>query len=425
MANRQLRRLLAAALATSAGEFGVLVALSVYAYIEGGAALVGLVAAVQTVPAVLAASAATLLMSDRLSRRRLLLVTNVLRGDRGGHRARRGREPRGLARDRPGRSPRRRLDSQPTRARGAHDEHLARRPAELSAANALLSSVNNLGFMIGCGLGGLLVAATDPQTVFWLCALAYLVGAGIIASLPTPAGANAPGAVPVTARPGDGRPPCGLRQPGAACGLRPDRGPLGGRRDARGARRRRPDPGPRSRHERHRLPQRRLRRRRPGDRRSRSRPAASRRPGGDAARRLPRARPAGRRGQPRAAGGRCDRCLGLRRSGLLAGQEQRSDARAAVEHRARHAPRPRRPRDHAHRVRRAGVDRRSAADRGGRGRATLAAAGLLLPIVGLASRSALRIGEEPPANADLLPADPICTPPHAIDPATREAVRGG
>ena len=58
-------------------------------------------------------------------------------------------------------------------------------------------------------------------------------------------------------------------------------------------------------------------------------------------------------------------------------------------------------------------------------RATVVVTALVLPIVALASRSALRIGEEPPANADLLPADPICTPPHAIDPATREAVRGG
>jgi Na+/melibiose symporter-like transporter len=197
MANRQLRRLLAAALATSAGEFGVFVALSVYAYQEGGAALVGLVAAVQTVPAVLAASAATLLLSDRLSRRRLLLVTNVLRAIlvaaialavaadvavwlvivlAGAH---------GVVS----------TANQPARA--ALMTILARTPGELAAANPLLSSINNMGFMIGCGLGGLLVAAADPQTGFWLCALAYLVGAGIVASLPAPAREHARGAVAV------------------------------------------------------------------------------------------------------------------------------------------------------------------------------------------------------------------------------------
>jgi MFS family permease len=184
MGNRPLRRLLTSALATSTGEFGMFVALSVYAYRHGGAGLLGLAAAVQTVPAVFAASAAPVLLSGRLSHRSLLLFANLIRA------ILLAAVTLAVASGLPVWSVIVLATihsvvstvNQPTRA--ALMRHFSRTPGELSTANALISSVNNVGFLLGCGGGGLLVAAANPQTVFGLCALAYLIAVGAIAGLP-------------------------------------------------------------------------------------------------------------------------------------------------------------------------------------------------------------------------------------------------
>lgn len=149
-----LRRLLAAAAATSLGEFGLFVAIGVYAYREGGPALVGLAGLVQAVPAVVAAPAVTMLIGDHVSRWQVLLGTNALRSVL-------------LA-----------------CLCAALIPALARLPQDVSATNALLSTVNNAGFLGGAGAGGVVLAATDPQTVLGLSALAYVAGTALIASIP-------------------------------------------------------------------------------------------------------------------------------------------------------------------------------------------------------------------------------------------------
>ena len=214
IANRHLRRILIAALATSLGEFGVFVALSVYAYRQGGAGLLGLTAAVQTVPAVLAASAAPVLLSGRLSYRQLLLVANLTRAIL----------LAGITLLVATGSPVWSVIllavihsvvstvNQPTRA--ALMPALSRTPGELSTANAMTSTVNNVGFVFGCGGGGLLVALANPQTVFGLCGGAYLAAVGLISGLPTLAPAGAATAV---AR---GRVTGALRTVGASSQLR-------------------------------------------------------------------------------------------------------------------------------------------------------------------------------------------------------------
>jgi len=73
LANPALRRLQLGAAASSAGDQLAVVALGVYAYAEGGAAAVGLVAVVQMVPAALLGPP-TALLSDRYRRERVLLV---------------------------------------------------------------------------------------------------------------------------------------------------------------------------------------------------------------------------------------------------------------------------------------------------------------------------------------------------------------
>ena len=79
LANRGLRRLLTSALATAVADWGLFVALGLYAYREGGAGLVAVFAAAQAAPAVVAAPAATALLSDRLSRKRLVVVNHLVR----------------------------------------------------------------------------------------------------------------------------------------------------------------------------------------------------------------------------------------------------------------------------------------------------------------------------------------------------------
>lgn len=191
MANRQLRRLLTAALATSTGEFGAFVTLSVYAYRHGGPGLLGLAAVVQTVPAVFAASAAPVLLRDRLSHRRLLLAANLLRA------VLLAAIALAVAGDLPVwavivlAAVHSVVSTVNQPARAALMPTFSRTPEELSSANALISTVNNVGFLLGCGGGGLLVAAADPQTVFGLCALSYLLAVGLVAGLPAETRATA------------------------------------------------------------------------------------------------------------------------------------------------------------------------------------------------------------------------------------------
>jgi MFS family permease len=78
LASPALRRLQLAWLGSIAGEFSYSVALSVYAYRQGGAAAVGLVWLLRMVPAAIGAPYAALL-GDRYRRERVVLAANVVR----------------------------------------------------------------------------------------------------------------------------------------------------------------------------------------------------------------------------------------------------------------------------------------------------------------------------------------------------------
>jgi predicted MFS family arabinose efflux permease len=69
-------------------------------------------------------------------------------------------------------------------ARAALIPALSRVPSEASSANAVLSSLDNVGFLIGAGVGGVMIAATSTQAVVAACAVAYLFSLWMIAALP-------------------------------------------------------------------------------------------------------------------------------------------------------------------------------------------------------------------------------------------------
>jgi predicted MFS family arabinose efflux permease len=69
-------------------------------------------------------------------------------------------------------------------ARAALIPALSRVPSEASSANAVVSSLDNAGFLVGAGGGGVMVAATSTQAVVGACALAYLISLWMIAALP-------------------------------------------------------------------------------------------------------------------------------------------------------------------------------------------------------------------------------------------------
>jgi predicted MFS family arabinose efflux permease len=72
-------------------------------------------------------------------------------------------------------------------ARAALIPALSRVPSEASSANAVVSSLDNAGFLVGAGAGGVMVAATSTQAVVAACALAYLVSLLMIGALPSDA----------------------------------------------------------------------------------------------------------------------------------------------------------------------------------------------------------------------------------------------
>jgi len=55
---------------------------------------------------------------------------------------------------------------------------------ELPEANALLQSVENLSWMVGPILGGLLTAAAGPHAAYWINAASFLVSAVLVARIP-------------------------------------------------------------------------------------------------------------------------------------------------------------------------------------------------------------------------------------------------
>jgi MFS family permease len=155
------------------------IALAVFAYEEGGAAAVGLVGLVRFIPAAIASPFAAML-ADRYRRERVILVAELLRAslvaltvvvvvlD----------APFGLV-----------LllsalvaivNSAEGPAESALLPTLATTPQELTAANVVSSTIESLAIFGGPAIGGVVLAATSPETVFAVVAGAFLLSAFLI-----------------------------------------------------------------------------------------------------------------------------------------------------------------------------------------------------------------------------------------------------
>jgi len=167
--NANLRRLELAWAASIVGNWAYLVAVSVYAYGVGGQAAVGLILLLRLVPAALIAPFAGLL-ADRYRRERVLLVTNLLRVVLISAAA------ACVFLDAPpavvyGLAVAAAIVTTPFRsAQAALTPSLARSPSELTAANAVASTVESLAAFAGPAIAGLLLAVASTGTVFALTA---------------------------------------------------------------------------------------------------------------------------------------------------------------------------------------------------------------------------------------------------------------
>ena len=67
---------------------------------------------------------------------------------------------------------------------------------DLANANSLLQTVENLTWMVGPVIGGILIAAQGPDLAYWLNAATFLFSAALLARIPARAAAGGQGREP-------------------------------------------------------------------------------------------------------------------------------------------------------------------------------------------------------------------------------------
>jgi predicted MFS family arabinose efflux permease len=181
--NQPLRLLQQSMATTSLGKWAFAVTLGVYAFREGGTAAIGLVALVQAAPATFAAPVLGV-FGDRFSRQRVLLVTNLLRAIVLAVVAFAVHEHYGPAVVFGLAALFSTISTANGPARAALIPVLARSPQEVSSATAVMGTVDTSSFLMGAGVGGIVLASTTVPFVIALCALAYLASVVLIARIP-------------------------------------------------------------------------------------------------------------------------------------------------------------------------------------------------------------------------------------------------
>jgi MFS family permease len=185
VANPQLRRLELAWAFAIVGHWAYTIAVSVYAYDAGGSTAVGLVFAVRLFAAALVAPFAGLL-ADRYPRDLILLATTAARIALIGAAAvcaYADVEPMVVYALAVAAA----IATAPYRpAQAALTPSLARTPEELTAANAVVSTVESIALFVGPALAGFLLAITSTGTVFSLNAGLLVVAAFFLARLRAP-----------------------------------------------------------------------------------------------------------------------------------------------------------------------------------------------------------------------------------------------
>jgi MFS family permease len=181
-ANPEIRKLQIAWGASSLALWSFAIALSVYAFDVGGAAAVGVAALVRLLPGAIVSPVAGLL-GDRHSRRVILVGSATVAAIAMGCAAAAAAADTGagvvfalagvvtIA------------SSPYVPAEGALLPAVARSPQELSAANVAHSAMDNLGFLFGALLSGVMLTATTPQAVFLVAAGVSLIAAAAVLGL--------------------------------------------------------------------------------------------------------------------------------------------------------------------------------------------------------------------------------------------------
>ena len=188
-ANPDLRKLQVGWTAVIVGHWAYLVAVAVYAYSVGGAGAVGLLVVIRTIPAALVAPFAAVL-ADRYSRIRVMMGSALVRSAivAGAGVCVTVDAPAAIVYALVGLAM---LVGTPFRpALAAIMPSVARTPSELTAANAVSSTLESTGYIVGPALAGLLIAATQPEIVFFVTAALFVVSALVISRVNAPAEAE-------------------------------------------------------------------------------------------------------------------------------------------------------------------------------------------------------------------------------------------
>jgi MFS family permease len=184
--NPGLRRINLALAGSVMGDWAYAVGVSVYAYRQGGATAVGVFGVVRYL-SMAAASPFTSTLADRLDRRRVMVVADLLRF------ALVAAAALVIATDGPamavyGLGLLTSLAATAFRpAQMALLPQLANHPRELTAANVASSTIESVGFFAGPAVAGLLLAFADVEIVFGFNAATFLWSGALVALLQVPA----------------------------------------------------------------------------------------------------------------------------------------------------------------------------------------------------------------------------------------------
>ncbi|MGZ6213727.1 MAG: MFS transporter [Candidatus Limnocylindria bacterium] len=189
--NPALRRVELAFLGFNLTEWGIWVAILVFAYGRGGAGEVALVAVLQLAPAAVVAPLAAS-FGDRYPRERALLAAYLLQAAVTAAMAASllGHAPVAIVYLLAAVANSTITLTRPVQA--AILPSLSRTPAELTAANVAAGSIETIAILVGPAVAGLVLQALGPGPVFAAAAVISLAGAGLVAGLPrtiAPAGA--------------------------------------------------------------------------------------------------------------------------------------------------------------------------------------------------------------------------------------------
>jgi MFS family permease len=180
--NRALRRVQLSWAASITAYWAFIIALAVYAYGEGGAAAVGLVGVIRVLPAFVAAPFAGVL-GDRYRREVILVILSFVRAGfmaataavlfAGG--------PTWLVYALSGGVALMASTVRPLQS--ALLPQLAKTPEELTAANLVLTTVESSGIFLGPAAGGILLAATNAETVFAAATVGFVVASVLLVGI--------------------------------------------------------------------------------------------------------------------------------------------------------------------------------------------------------------------------------------------------